>query len=115
MSEDPFRVSQAFPGFLEAEDLPDGKEVKITVESVRHSGPDDKGTDGRPIDKPILKAKGAKKEWVLNKTNAKAIRRMHGDDMNGWSGKVVTIYRTTCNAFGDPNTPCIRVKTHSLT
>jgi hypothetical protein len=56
------KVSEAFGGFLEAEDLPDGKDITVTIESVRESGSNDKGTDGKPIDKPILKLKGVKKE-----------------------------------------------------
>jgi hypothetical protein len=109
------KVSEAFGGFLEAEDLPDGKDITVTIESVRESGSNDKGTDGKQIDKPIVKLKGVKKELILNKTNARAIRRIYGEnEMDNWAGKQITIYRTTCPAFGDKNKPCIRVKGKQL-
>ncbi len=104
------RVSEVFDGFLEAEDLEEGQDIPVTIQAVRQPGKDDKGLDGRVIDKPIIQLKGAKKEWVLNKTNARHIRRLYGNEMDEWAGKQITIFRTTCNAFGDPNTPCIRVR-----
>lgn len=108
------KVSELFSGFLEAEDLPDGKPIVVTIEGVRMPSKDDKGKDGRQMDKPIVKLAKVKKEWVLNKTNARAIRRLYGNETENWHGKEVTIYRTTCAAFGDPNTPCIRVKSNAL-
>lgn len=108
------KVSEVYPGFIEAEDLPDGKDIPIVIERVRMAGPDDKGKDGRALDKPIIKIKGKDKEWVICKTVAKAIRRHHGNEMEGWTGKEISIYRTTCNAFGNPQTPCIRVRGEKL-
>ena len=108
------KVSEAFDGFLEAEDIPEGKDIPVTIEAIREPGPDDKGKDGRVMDKPIVKLAKVKKEWVLNRTNARTIRRSHGNEMNEWKGKEITIYRTTCNAFGDPKTPCIRVRGKQL-
>ena len=108
------KVSEAFGGFLEAEDLPDGKDITVTIESVRESGSNDKGTDGKPIDKPIIRLAKVKKELILNKTNAKLIRRIYGNEMNDWIGKEIQIYRTTCNAFGNSKTPCIRVRGERL-
>jgi hypothetical protein len=109
------KVSEAFGGFLEAEDLPEGKDITVTIEAVREPSKDDKGQDGKLIDKPIVKFAKVKKELIMNKTNAKAIRRMFGEnEMTNWVGKQITIYRTTCNAFGDKNRPCIRVKGERL-
>jgi hypothetical protein len=34
--------------------------------------------------------------------------------MNDWIGKEIQVYRTTCNAFGDKNCPCIRVRGKKL-
>lgn len=102
-------VSDSFPGFLEAGDL-DGKEVTLTISYVRQPEGGDKGKDGRDIDKPIVKFEKARKEWVLNKTCARTIRELYGNAYEAWEGKQVTLYPTTCNAFGDPHTPCIRVK-----
>lgn len=108
------KVSDAFPGFLEAEDLPEDKDVTVTIEGIRPSTKSDLGKDGRKLDNPIAKLKGVKKEWVLNKTNARSIRRLYGNEMDAWAGQKVTLYRTTCKAFGDPNTPCIRVRGRKL-
>ena len=46
-------VSSSFPGFLEAGDL-DGKDVTLKIKLVRDSTPDDKGLDGKAMDKPIV-------------------------------------------------------------
>lgn len=66
--------------------------------------------DGKKIDKPILMFKGKKRGLVLNKTNARIIALVHGGDLAKWVGKTITLFPTTCNAFGNSNTPCIRVK-----
>lgn len=108
------KVSELFSGFLEAEDLPEDKDITVTIESVRQPTAKDKGKDGKQMDKPIVQLAKVQKEWVLNKTNAKLIRRLYGNETDAWQGKPVTLYRTTCNAFGDPNTPCIRVRGKKL-
>ena len=104
------KVSEAFGGFLEAEDLPEGKDIPVTILGVRQSTKDDKGSDGKPIDKPLVQIQNVKKEWVLNKTCARVIRRLYGNDMSEWAGKKVTLHRDVCNAFGKRNVPCIRVR-----
>lgn len=107
------KVSDAYPGFIEAEDLPEGKDISITIEGVRMAGPQDKGRDGKALDKPLIKIRGKEKEWVICKTVARTIRRQHGDDMEQWPGKKITIYRTTCQAFGE-TVACIRVRGEML-
>ena len=101
-------MSGSFPGFLEAGDL-DGNDVTLKIKLVREPGPDDKGLDGKPMDKPIVVFEKARKEWVLNKTNARTIRLLYGDQFGAWKGKTVTIYPTTCKAFGE-TVACIRVR-----
>ena len=103
------KVSDSFTGFIEAEDLPEGQDIKVIIEGVRKATAKDKGQDGKPLDKPIASIKGKEKQWVLNKTNAKTIRRIYGNEMDAWTGKEITIYRTTCNAFGK-TVACIRVR-----
>jgi hypothetical protein len=46
---------------------------------------------------------------VMNKTNAKLIASHYGDDTDNWTGKEITLYPTTCQAFGE-TVPCIRVR-----
>ena len=101
-------MSGSFPGFLEAGDL-DSRDVTLEIKLVREPGPDDKGLDGKPMDKPIVVFEKARKEWVLNKTNARTIRLLYGDQFGAWNGKTVTIYPTTCKAFGE-TVACIRVR-----
>lgn len=97
-------------------------EVSVTIESVRPIGKDDKGSDGRQMNKKnvVVTYKGATKPHVVCRTAQKQIRfalagefggGIHDwDDTEKWIGKKITIYPTTCNAFGNPETPCIRVK-----
>lgn len=97
--------------YLEAEAL-EGGEVTVEIAGVRLPGKDDIGKDGRPFDasKLIIAYKGARKEHVACRTVQKQIRRIHGNDTGGWIGKRVTLFQDTCNAFGNPRTPCIRVR-----
>lgn len=97
-------------------------EVTVTIESVRPIGKDDKGLDGRPMNKKnvVITYKSATKPHVVCRTAQKQIRAAlaaefgggdHAwDDTEKWTGKKITIYPTTCNAFGNPNTACIRVR-----
>ena len=101
-------VSGSFPGYLKAGDL-DGEPRTVKIKVVRQPGPDDKGLDGKPIDKPIVVFANAQKEWVLNKTNAETIRFLYGDQFSAWKGKPVTLYPTTCRSFGE-TVDCIRVR-----
>jgi hypothetical protein len=101
-------------------------EVTVTIEAVRPIGKDDKGLDGRPMNKKnvVITYKGATKPHVACRTAQKQIRAAlaaeHGggenawDDQERWIGKQITLFTTTCNAFGNPNTPCIRVRVPSV-
>jgi hypothetical protein len=105
------KVSEEFPSqYLEAADLR-GREVTVTItKSEKHDGVT--GRDGRKFDAKVIYFEGKKKGMCLNKTNARRIRDVYGygDDSDNWKGKEITLYPTTCNAFGNPKTPCIRVK-----
>ncbi len=95
--------------FLSSIDLPQDKPVKVIIESVTR---EEVRSDGKGPNKPViaLHFKGKSKMMVVNKTNAGLIRKALGSpDIADWIGKEITIHATTCNAFGDPNTPCIRV------
>jgi hypothetical protein len=67
------------------------------------------GTDGKKQAKPVLTFRGAKKRMVCCKTNAKTIAKQHGNDTDGWVGKKITIYPTTCQSFGETK-ECVRVR-----
>jgi hypothetical protein len=93
--------------FLNAPDLGD-KEVSVTIEKIVVE--EVKGGDGKKQMKPVLYMKGAKKRFPLPKTCAKVIAGKFGNDTAGWIGKKVTLYPTTCDAFGIHDVECIRVK-----
>lgn len=88
------KVSTVFPSnFIAAGDL-DGRDVTLTIERVA-----DKGTvkreDGQLIDKPVLYFKETPMGMIIGKTNARAIRLAHGNEMTKWIGKQITVYPTT--------------------
>lgn len=97
--------------YLETEAL-EGRERTLTIAKVRQPKNTEKGRDGRPLNSSalILTYEKATKEHICCRTVQKQIRQLHGNDTAGWIGKQITIYPTTCKAFGDDNTPCIRVK-----
>jgi hypothetical protein len=51
-----------------------------------------------------------RKRLVLNKTNAISIATVHGNETDEWKGKKITLYATTCMAFGSRQ-DCIRIQT----
>lgn len=85
---------QLFPGrFIKAGDFK-GKDVTKTIGNVRIEDlPSDAGTKV----KGIVTFSDAKKEWVLNRTNAEALKAMWGRDTGEWVGKRVTLYPATFN------------------
>lgn len=46
---------------------------------------------------------------VLNRTNAKTLKALYGKETANWIGRRVTIYPTTCDAFGK-TADCIRIR-----
>jgi len=64
---------------------------------------------GRKSKKPIIWFEGREKGLVLNKTNAKAIAGLYGNDTEQWIGKRITIYPTTTH-MGSEVVDCIRVR-----
>jgi hypothetical protein len=94
-----------FPGrFLKAA-LLDGKDWTVTIAKVRLEEME-KDDGGKEV-KGIVGFSDAKKEWVLNRTNATCLAAMFGRDTDGWIGKRVTLFPTTT---GPKHDPCIRVR-----
>lgn len=86
---------------LKADDLK-GKEWPMTVEKIDEYQFD----DGKKL---ILNFAATDKSLILNKTNARTIADMHGQDPEGWKGKEIILYPTT-TTFGDQTVPCVRVR-----
>lgn len=98
------KVSEVFASrFVSAGDLR-GQEVELVISDVAIEDIDHDGTA-----KPVIKFEGHRKSLVLNKTNAKAIAKLHGDVMDEWVGKTVTLYPDETTFKGE-TVPCIRVR-----
>ena len=95
--------------YLGSWDLPEGKDVVVTIESVK--GGELVQPGGRKNKKPIIAFVGKDKRFVSNKTNSKAIAGMYGNHVEKWVGKKIALYVSTTR---DPSTgddiPCIRVR-----
>ena len=87
-----------------------GKDVTLTISGWRYADASDKGSDGKAMKGTVISFKETEKELVLAKINHISISRIYGPNPAKWIGKRVTFYPTTCAAFGDPHTPCIRVR-----
>ena len=63
---------------------------------------------------PLLRLQNARGEDVplplaLNKTNAKAIARLYGNDPRKWAGHLIALYATTTDVGGETK-DCIRIR-----
>ena len=95
-----------FPSkYLKAADLL-GKEQIVKIKSV--SKDTIFSANGKSEECPVLAVEGTPKLWVLNRTNAKRISKMHGTEVTNWVGKEVTV-RPETTRFGPEQVECIRV------
>jgi len=94
--------------YIAAPDL-DGKDVQVTIKEAKVEVV--KGAASDPGKKRVILyfTKGVK-GLVLNKTNVKTLVAKYGNSDTDWTGKTITLHPTTCAAFGNNNTPCIRIK-----
>lgn len=109
-----------FPSkYLKASDL-QGRDVTLTIcpergvkiEKVQRQG-------GAKEPKPVMyfleaKASAAKKgeeekSLILNKTNAKVIAAIYGNDTDLWKGQRITLYSAK-TTFGAERVDCLRVR-----
>lgn len=96
------RVSEIYSGLLKAADL-EGRDVDATITGgeVREM------EDGKK--KLQLSFAELAAPLILNVTNAKAIARLHGEEITAWKGKRITLYPTQTQ-FGHKTVDCIRVR-----
>jgi hypothetical protein len=98
-----------FPSlYLGSADL-NGKDVNLTIRRVIvEEVKTEQGAKKKPVAYFLeTKAKAEKigqpdkeKRLILNKTNAMMIASMHGNEVDGWTGKRITVYPTKAEAFG---------------
>jgi hypothetical protein len=102
--------------YLCAADLA-GKDVTLTISRLaQESLRTDKGDEDKWVlffvemeARHARDKKKLNKRLVLNKTNAKAIAKLHGNETDDWKGKQLTFFATTCQAFGE-TVDCIRIR-----
>ena len=103
-------INDTFPStsnFLKKEDLP--KPVKVVIDNVDLMEFDQ---DGKTQRKLVLKFKDKEKALACNKTNARIIAAMLGDETDNWVGKEVTLYNDPTVSMGDQIVGGIRVQYH---
>ena len=84
------KLSEVFDSkYLKADDL-NGRNVTVTIQSASIEEFENKqrGSKDRKI---ILSFYGKDKKLVVNKTNAKTIGKLYGDDTDLWVGCAITI------------------------
>jgi hypothetical protein len=105
-------MENLFPSrFLRASDLK-GAEFTLQIKTVTLEKLEG---DGEEENKGIVSFEKAKKSWVLNRTNAEALKLMFGRETKDWIGHWVTIYPETivdqAGFAGEKGAkiPCLRV------
>lgn len=106
-----------FPNdYLGAADLQE-RDVTLTISRlVQEELRTDKGNEEKWVlffkemeDRHAKDKKRRNKRLVLNKTNAASIAKVWGNETNDWTGRPITLFPTTCMAFGKP-ADCIRIR-----
>lgn len=92
-----------FPGrFLKAADLK-GQAATVAIRAISSEEIDGK-------EKALVSFEGTKKQMVLNRTNAEAVKLMFGRETDGWLGKRITLYPMTIpDPFAGGDTIALRV------
>lgn len=97
------KLSDLYPSkWLTAAEM-DENGIIVTIRDISV----EKMADG--IEKPVLHFDEIDKGLVLNKTNAKAIEKMYGDDTDNWEDERISIYPTYVDFKGE-QVEAIRVK-----
>jgi hypothetical protein len=89
-------------------DLPRDRDAIVIIRDVKGVELNNGRTKNK---KPVLYFAGKDKGMVCNKTNAKTIAGLYGNDVAAWVGKAVALFVTTTrdpNGGGDVD--CIRVR-----
>lgn len=84
-----------------------GRDVTVTIAKV--AGVTLVAQGNRKSKKPVVWFERTEKALALNKTNAKTIAAMYGNDTETWVGKRITLYPTT-TTFGSETVEAIRVR-----
>jgi hypothetical protein len=98
------RYEELFPSrFLRSVDLK-GRDATVTIKAI-------KGEEIEEKMKAIVSFHETKRQWVLNRTNAEALKLMWGPECDDWLNKKVTLYPAAMkDPFGDGEITAIRVR-----
>jgi hypothetical protein len=96
------------PDYLGAYSLESGKDLTVTVESVKRELVTGQG--GKKEECTIAHLKG-QKPFILNRTNMKMIQKIYDTPyIEEWAGKTITLYVAKIKAFGEDNVECLRIR-----
>ena len=84
-----------------------GRDVSVKIEGAQRETV--KAMDGSSKKMLVIYFAGKSLGLGLNNTNIDAIVTLHGKSVKGWTGKTITMYPTTCMAYGK-QTDCIRIR-----
>ena len=84
------------------------KDVTLTIRSFSHE--DVRMPGGKKEKRPVISFLEAEKKWIVNKTNARIIASLHGDIVQQWVGKKITLYPDPNIRFGKDKVGGIRVR-----
>ena len=108
MSEQKTHYRKLCPtNFLGAHDL-DGRDINVTIAKVHNEELMNIESHQKET-KTVIEFEKASKPWVANITNLKAIAKIHGDYVEDWVGKKITLFPTKTKSFGDI-VDCVRVR-----
>jgi hypothetical protein len=87
--------------------------VVLTIAVVEVEGlKTNRGVEKKPVVRfAEFEGKSPNKRLVMNKTNARAIAKLYGNETNEWVGKKIALFPTQCDAFGE-TVDCVRVMPH---
>lgn len=87
-----------FP-YIEGDMLYGKKDQHLTIAAIEIE--ELPGHNGKMVEKVCVAFRETPKKLVLNKTNAKRIRALHGPETDEWKGKKITLYAEQIKAFGE--------------
>lgn len=94
--------------YLKAEDLPEGAEVRLTIDRVEIETLEH-GDGRKDRDAAVLYFKNKERGLVLNYVNGKRLTDAYGEESDNCIGQVVLLYRDTTQ-FKGQTVPCLRLR-----
>lgn len=96
------------PDYIGAYSLEDGKDLIVTIDTVKRELVTGQG--GKKEECTIAHLKG-QKPFILNRTNMKMIQKIYGTPyIEEWTGKKITLFVAKIKAFGEENVECLRIR-----